>query len=80
MVRCANNGISCLIDQNGTVTSRYTDASGAEIDVGGVFTGTLSLYPIHATLHEMWGDWIVLISAVASVMLGVWFFLRTDES
>jgi apolipoprotein N-acyltransferase len=76
MIRCANNGISCLIDQNGTVTSRYTGANGAEIDVGGVFTGTLSFYPIHATLHELWGDWIVLISAFVSVMLGIRFFCR----
>jgi apolipoprotein N-acyltransferase len=76
MIRCANNGISCLIDQNGTVTSRFTGADGSEIDVGGVFTGTLSLYPIHATLHEWWGDWIVLISALVSVMLGIRFFCQ----
>ncbi len=76
MIRCANTGISCLIDQNGTVTSRYTGANGAEIDVGGVFTGTLLVYPIHATLYEVWGDWIVLISCLVSVMLGVRFFCR----
>jgi apolipoprotein N-acyltransferase len=76
MIRCANTGISCLIDQNGTVVSRFTGAHGSEIDVGGVFTGTLSLYPIHSTVDEWWGDWIVLISASVSVMLGVRFFCR----
>jgi len=80
MLRCSNNGISCLVDQNGVVVSEYKGAGGADIDVGGVFTGTLSFYPIRATLYEMWGEWIVLISAFVSVMLGVWFFLRTDES
>ena len=80
MVRCCNNGISCVIDQNGTVTSEFRGASGADIDVGGVFTGTLVFYPTQPTLYEMWGDWIVLISAFVSVMLGVWFFFRTDES
>jgi apolipoprotein N-acyltransferase len=76
MIRCANTGISCLIDQNGTVVGHFTGAGGAELDVGGVFTGMLSFYPIHATLHEGWGDWIVLISAFVSVMLGIRFFCR----
>jgi apolipoprotein N-acyltransferase len=80
MLRCANNGISCLIDQNGTVASRFTAPDGRDIDVGGVFAGTLSFFPIHATPYEMGGDWIVLISALVSVMLGVWFLLRADES
>ena len=80
MLRCCNNGISCLIDQNGTITTRFTTASGADIDVGGVFTGKLTFYPAQGTLYEMWGEWIVLISAIVSVMLGVWFFFRTDES
>jgi len=79
MLRCSNNGVSCLIDQNGTVANEYK-AGGADIDVGGVFTGTLAFYPIQATLYERSGEWIVLISALLSVMLGVWFFLRTDES
>ena len=79
LLRCTNNGISCLVDQNGTLSSEYK-LNGADIDVGGVYTGVLSFYPIHATLYEMWGEWIVLISAFVSVMLGVWFFLRRDES
>jgi apolipoprotein N-acyltransferase len=80
MLRCSNNGISCLVDQNGTVASEYRGADGADIDVGGIFAGSVSFYPIQSTLYEIWGEWIVLISALVSVMLGVWFFLRTDES
>ena len=76
MIRCANTGISTVIDQNGTVTQRYRDAAGHEIDVGGVFTGTLQFYPAHVTLYERAGDWIVLISALVTVMLGVWHFAR----
>jgi len=70
MIRCANTGISCVIDQNGTVTDRYRGDSGAEIDVGGIFARTLEFYPAQGTLYEIWGDWIVLISALVSVMLG----------
>jgi apolipoprotein N-acyltransferase len=80
MIRCANNGISCLIDQSGTVVSKFTAQGGTDIDVGGVFTGSISFHRAQSTLYEMWGDWIVLISAFVSVMLGVWFFFRTDES
>jgi apolipoprotein N-acyltransferase len=80
MIRCANTGVSCLIDENGMITSRLLGPGGAEIDVGGVFTGAVAVYPVHMTLYERWGDWIVLISGLVSGMLGVWFFLRADES
>jgi apolipoprotein N-acyltransferase len=76
MIRCANTGISCVIDQNGTVTGRLLGPSGAEIDVGGIFARRLEFYPARGTLYESWGDWIVLISLPASVMLGLRFFRR----
>jgi apolipoprotein N-acyltransferase len=79
MIRCANTGISCVISENGTVTSRYRDASGREIDVGGIFTGQLDIHPCRLTLYERWGDWIVLISCLVSGMLGV-RFLSCDGS
>ena len=77
MIRCANTGISDVIDQNGTVTSRFLGSSGGEIDVGGVFAGKLNFYPTQGTLYESWGDWIILISALVSVMLGLRFFARS---
>jgi len=76
MIRCANTGISCVIDQNGTVTDRFLDDSKHEIDVGGIFARTLQFYPARATLYETWGDWIVLLSALISVILGIRFFCR----
>ncbi len=77
MIRCANTGISCIVDQNGTVTDRFRSSSGAEIDVGGVFARTLSSYEPHTTIYEIWGDWIVLISSLLSVMLGIRLFARS---
>jgi len=77
MIRCANTGISCIIDQNGTVTDRFLSPAGAEIDVGGIFARTLQFHPAHGTLYEMWGDWIILISSLVSVMLVLRFVLRT---
>jgi apolipoprotein N-acyltransferase len=52
MIRCANTGISCEIDQDGTVTDRFLGASGGEIDVGGIFARTLEFYPAHGTLTK----------------------------
>ncbi len=77
MIRCANTGISCVIDENGTVTSRFTNAAGQETDIGGIFAGTLQPYPARATLYEKGGDWIVLISSLVSVMLGIRLFSRS---
>lgn len=71
MIRCANTGVSCEIDQDGTVTDRFLGAGGGEIDVGGVFSRRLVFYQARGTVYEAWGEWIVLISALASVMLGV---------
>jgi apolipoprotein N-acyltransferase len=76
MIRCANNGISCEINQDGTVIDRLRDTAGSDVDVGGVFARKLEFYPAHATFHEAQGDWIILISALISGMLGLQFFYR----
>ncbi|HUB67552.1 MAG TPA: apolipoprotein N-acyltransferase [Candidatus Methylacidiphilales bacterium] len=75
MLRCANNGISCVVDQNGTVTERFRNSAGNSVDVAGIFAGQLVFYPQHSTLYQAWGDWIVLISSLATGMLGIRFFL-----
>ena len=75
MIRCSNSGITCIVDQNGRVIDRFRDGAGHDIDSAGIFARTLHCYPAHATLHEAWGDWIVLLSGAASVMLSVPFFL-----
>ncbi len=77
MIRCANTGISSVIDQNGTVTDRFLGPAGEQIDVGGIFSRKLEFYPTHGTVYEMWGDWIVLISSLVSVMLGIRFFCQS---
>ena len=74
MIRCSNSGITCIVDQNGNVTDRFRDAAGRDIDTSGIFARTLHFFPAHATLHEAWGDWIVLLSSVVSVMLSLPFF------
>ncbi len=74
MVRCSNNGITCVVDQDGRVAERFRDAQGRDIDSAGIFATTLRFYPAHPTGHEAWGDWIVLLSLAVSVMLSLPFF------
>jgi apolipoprotein N-acyltransferase len=74
MVRCSNNGITCVVDQDGHVTDRFRDGQGRDIDSTGIFSTTLRFYPAHRTWHEAWGDWMVLLSSAVSVMLSVPFF------
>ena len=76
MIRCTNNGITCQIDQDGTLTDRLKGAAGASIDVSGIFTGRLQFYPAHRTFYESWGSWIVLLSSFVSVIMAVDFFRR----
>lgn len=76
MIRCSNNGVSAEIDQDGNVAARLRNAAGVYIDVAGIFARKLEFYPAHPTLYEKWGDWIVLLSALGSVILGVHFFCR----
>jgi apolipoprotein N-acyltransferase len=76
MLRCANNGISCVVDQDGAVANRYRDNAGKSIDVVGIFAGRLEFYPAHVTRYETWGDWIILISSLVTGMLGVRLFIR----
>ena len=59
---------------------RYLDASGSEIDAGGIFARSLNFYPTHGTRYEAWGDWIILISSLLSVMLGIRLFCQTRQT
>jgi apolipoprotein N-acyltransferase len=80
LLRCTNTGISCVVDQNGTVADRFRGPTGAAIDVGGIFSGRLRFYPAHPTFYEAWGDWIVLLSALLSVIITLRLFRRPRES
>ncbi len=80
MIRCANTGISDLIDQDGQVVDRFRTDTGEEIDVSGIFARKFQYYPAHPTFYESWGDWIVLLSSLITAILGIRFFCRPNES
>lgn len=55
VVRCANTGISCIIDPWGRVVDRVKDETGRDIFVRGVLTGTV--FPMDVrTFYTRFGD------------------------
>ncbi len=78
LVRCANNGISCLIDAQGRIRSVLTDKTG---DVHGVGTMTVEV-PLPETrpaptFYHRHGDWFAVgCSGVALLVLAGKFWAR----
>jgi apolipoprotein N-acyltransferase len=65
--RCANTGISCIIDPFGNVTGRVSNGSGQDIFVAGVLTGSV-LARDTETVYTRFGDFWVLICCAGSVL------------
>jgi apolipoprotein N-acyltransferase len=67
MVRCANTGVSCIIDPYGRIVGRVRDANGEDIFVRGALTGTV--VPMRSrTLYTQYGDWFVWVSFFLSIV------------
>jgi apolipoprotein N-acyltransferase len=66
VVRCANTGISCIIDPCGRVVDRITDQSGKDIFVRGYMTG--EVIPLKAdTFYTRYGDWFAWLCIIVTV-------------
>ena len=69
LVRCANTGITCIIDPYGRIVQKVLDAKGQDIFVRGVLSGWV--IPLECrTLYTRYGDimgW--LAPAVSAVFL-----------
>jgi apolipoprotein N-acyltransferase len=70
VVRCANTGISCIIDPRGQVVDRVRDNAGSDIFVRGILEGQVALND-ELTLYTLWGDWFVGLALAALVVLPV---------
>lgn len=66
IARCANTGISCIIDSCGRVLDRVRDKQGKDVFVRGVLTG--EVVPLSSnTLYTRYGDWFPWLCVFASV-------------
>jgi apolipoprotein N-acyltransferase len=67
VIRCANTGISCIIDPFGRIVNRIKDEEGKEIFVQGVLTSTI--IPLESkTFYTRYGDWLVWVSMLFTVI------------
>jgi apolipoprotein N-acyltransferase len=65
LVRCANTGISCIIDPCGRVVDRVRDEAGRDVFVRGHLTGEVT--PLQSnTLYTRYGDWFAWLCVIVS--------------
>ena len=75
VVRCANIGISCLIDPYGRIVDRVKDKLGRDILVRGVLTGTV--VPLDSnTFYTRHGEWLFWLMFPISAFFVMGAFLR----
>ena len=68
VVRCANTGVSCIIDPRGHVVDRIRDSAGGDIFVRGVLNAQVELNN-ETTFYTRWGDWFVGLALVILIIL-----------
>ena len=67
LLRCANTGISCLIDPRGRIINKVHDKRGRDIFVRGILTDTL--VPLkQKTFYNRYGDWFAWFCATYSLL------------
>ena len=69
VLRCANTGISCIIDPYGKILNRVSDEKGNDLFVRGFLTGDIT--PIQTkTFYTSFGEWFVwLCASIAAIVL-----------
>jgi len=70
VVRCANTGISCIIDPRGKIIEKLKDKDGNEIFVRGVLNGTI-VPLISNTFYSKHGDvfaWICIFATISFIL------------
>lgn len=67
VVRCANTGLSCFIDENGRVYGRVRDDAGKNIDVTGFSIKDAGLLN-SKTFYTRYGDLFVFVCMIVSII------------
>jgi apolipoprotein N-acyltransferase len=75
IVRCANTGISCFIDQHGRIIDRVRDNQNQDIFISGVLTRKILLAKTR-TFYTKHGDIIVYISFLITFLFLAFSFVN----
>jgi apolipoprotein N-acyltransferase len=79
VVRCANTGISCIIDPFGRVVKRVRDEKGKDVFVRGYFTD--EIIPLKSnTFYTRYGDWFAWLCVVVSAIFLLFALLRRSDA
>ena len=68
VVRCANTGVSCVIDPCGRVVDRVRDAEGRDVFVTGIVSARITCLDSQ-TIYTRFGDWPAAVSLVCAATL-----------
>jgi apolipoprotein N-acyltransferase len=67
VVRCANTGVSCIIDPHGRIIDRISDEKGQDIFIEGIMTAWIT--PLESkTIYTRYGDWFVWVAIGGSAL------------
>jgi len=76
VIRCANTGVSCIIDPYGRIVDRLKGQQGQDIFIRGVISGWVIPFE-SKTIYTRWGDWFVWVAIFGSVLFLSVSSLRT---
>jgi len=67
VVRCANTGVSCIINPYGRIIDRVKDGKGRDIFIRGTLTGWI--IPLDSkTIYTRYGDWFVWVALFGTLI------------
>ena len=67
IVRCANTGVSCIIDPYGRILDRVKDENGQDIFIRGIMTGWIT--PLDSkTIYTRYGDLLVWVAFLGAAI------------
>lgn len=76
LCRATNTGVTCFIDERGSVTAALRDPDTGSTFIEGVLPRTIQV-PKHPerTIYARWGDWFAMLGAAVCLAVA-WFTLR----
>jgi apolipoprotein N-acyltransferase len=67
IIRCANTGVSCIIDPNGRIVKRLQDGNGQDLFVRGILNGT-TIPTESETFYTRNGDLAPILAIAVSLI------------